>query len=121
MSQDQRGKKDVSTAIMDILSQEAEILDHGKEKLGEIVAKRKELQAERKRLTSQLRNETRKRKRIRMRSQYLSNEDLVEVLAMRKSQKTGEGKSPAKTSSPKGQAKGKQREGKAQQAADAKK
>jgi len=34
-----------------------------------------------------LRNETRKRQRIRKRSQFLTDDDLVEVLAMRKTKK----------------------------------
>ena len=55
--------------------------------LDEIAEKRKALQAQRKKLTGELRNETRKRQRIRKRSQYLTDEDLVEVLAMRETKK----------------------------------
>ena len=85
VSNDQRVQKDVSAQIMDILTQEGTAIDSGKLKVEEITAQRKALQQERKRLTAKLRNENRERQRIRRRSQYLSNEDLVDVLSMRKS------------------------------------
>ena len=80
-------KEDLKASIMGILKADATAIDAGKTKIEEIAEKRKSLQAERKRLSSELRNESRKRQRIVKRSQYLSNEDLVEVLAMRKNKK----------------------------------
>ena len=77
----------MKASIMGILKADAPAIDAGKSKIEEIAEKRKSLQAERKRLSSELRNESRKRARIVKRSQYLSNEDLVEVLAMRKNKK----------------------------------
>ena len=69
---------------MGILHADATAIDSGKTKIDEIAEKRKSLQAQWKTSTGELRNETRKRQRIRKRSQYLTDEDLVEVLAMRK-------------------------------------
>ena len=80
-------KQDLKTSIMGILKADAKPIDAGKTKIDEIADKRKTLQTQRKKLTSELRNETRKRQRIRKRSQYLTDEDLVEVLAMRKTKK----------------------------------
>ena len=77
-------KGDLKTSIMGILNADSTAVDAGKTKIDEIAEKRKTLQAQRKKLTGELRNETRKRQRIRKRSQYLTDEDLVEVLAMRK-------------------------------------
>ena len=77
-------KRDLKSSIMDILNADSKAVDAGKTKIDEIAEKRKALQAQRKKLSSELRNETRKRQRIRKRSQYLTDEDLVEVLAMRK-------------------------------------
>ena len=57
----------------------------GKLKVEELSAQRKKRQQERKRLSAQLRNEERKRQRILKKSQFLSNEDLVDVLTTRKS------------------------------------
>ena len=79
--------KDLGTEIMDILKSDALSVDEGKQKIADIAAKRKDLQSERKKLTAALRNENRKRQRIRKRSQWLSDADLVEVLTMRKSKK----------------------------------
>ena len=89
-------KKDLKSSIMGILHADAKAIDSGKTKIDEIASKRKELQNQRKKLTGELRNETRKRQRIRKRSQYLTDEDLVEVLAMRK---TNEHNTDAKGSS----------------------
>ena len=75
---------DSKSSILGILQGDSTGIDVGKTKIDEIAAQRKKLQAERKKLTGELRNETRKRQRIRKRSQYLTDEDLVEVLAMRK-------------------------------------
>ena len=80
-------KRDLKSSIMDILNADSKAVDAGKTKIDEIAEKRKALQAQRKKLSSELRNETRKRQRIRKRSQYLTDEDLVEVLAMRKTNK----------------------------------
>ena len=77
-------KQDLKTSIMGILKADATAIDAGKTKIDEIAEKRKSLQAQGKKLMGELRNETRKRQRIRKRSQYLTDEDLVEVLAMRK-------------------------------------
>ena len=77
-------KKDLKTSIMGILKADAKPIDAGKTKIDEIADKRKSLQVQGKKLMSELRNETRKRQRIRKRSQWLTDEDLVEVLAMRK-------------------------------------
>ena len=89
-------KKDLKTSIMGILKADAKPIDAGKTKIDEIADKRKSLQVQGKKLMSELRNETRKRQRIRKRSQYLTDEDLVEVLAMRK---TKQQKTDAKGSS----------------------
>ena len=78
-------KTDLKASIMGILHADAKAIDSGKTKIDEIASKRKELQNQRKKLIGELRSETRKRQRIRKRSQYLTDEDLVEVLAMRKS------------------------------------
>ena len=58
--------------------------------------RRKRIQSEKKRLTQQLRNEERKRKRIMQKSQYLSNTDLVEVLTIRQSKAATAAKAKAK-------------------------
>ena len=88
---------------MDILKTDVVAVDEGKQKIADISAKRKEIQKERKKLTAALRNENRKRQRIRKRSQWLSDADLVEVLAMRKSKK--DATSSSSTASPKKKAK----------------
>ena len=80
-------KVDLKSSIMDILNADSKAVDAGKTKIDEIAEKRKALQAQRKKLSSELRNETRKRQRIRKRSQFLTDDDLVEVLAMRKTKK----------------------------------
>ena len=80
-------KTDLKSSIMDILNADSKAVDAGKTKIDEIAEKRKALQAQRKKLSSELRNETRKRQRIRKRSQFLTDDDLVEVLAMRKTKK----------------------------------
>ena len=77
--------EDLGTQILKILKTDASTVDTGKAKIEEITEKRKSLVSERKKLTQELRNESRKRARIRARSQYLTNEDLVQVLTMRKS------------------------------------
>jgi len=93
-------EEDLGTQILKILKTDASTVDSGKAKIEEITEKRKSLVSERKRLTQQLRNENRKRQRIRVRSQYLTNEDLVEVLTMRKSKKdAAEAKGKARPSS----------------------
>ena len=97
-------KKDLGSEIMDILKSDAPSVDEGKQKIADIAGKRKELQAERKKLTAALRNENRKRSRIRKRSQWLSDQDLVEVLTMRKCKKDAASSSSAKAS-PKAKAK----------------
>ncbi len=83
-------KKDISAQLMEVLNEEGSIVDKGREKLADISARRKELQKERKQLSAELRNEARKRARIRRRSTYLTNEDLVEVLTMRQSKKAAQ-------------------------------
>ena len=80
-------KGDLKSSIMDILNADSKAVDAGKTKIDEIAEKRKALQAQRKKLSSELRNETRKRQRIRKRSQYPTDDDLVEVLATRKTKK----------------------------------
>ena len=89
-------KGDLKSCIMDILNADSKAVDAGKTKIDEIAEKRKALQAQRKKLSSELRNETRKRQRIRKRSQYLTDDDLVEVLAVRKN-KQNAAKAKAKT------------------------
>ena len=96
-------KTDLKSSIMGILKADSTGIDVGKTKIDEIAAQRKKLQAERKKLTGELRNETRKRQRIRKRSQYLTDEDLVEVLAMRKTKKVS-AKAKAKSASQAGTA-----------------
>ena len=80
-------KEDLGSQILKILKTDTPTVDSGAAKIAEISEKRKSLVAEKKKLAQQLRNENRKRQRIRQRSQYLTNEDLVEVLTMRKSKK----------------------------------
>ena len=97
-------KADMSAQILNILKDNTTAVDASKDKIEEIAEKRKALQAQRKKLTGELRNENRKRQRIRKRSQYLTDEDLVDVLAMRKSKKTqaeAKGKASAKASAKK--------------------
>ena len=91
--------RDLTVQLLEVLQQDGAAVDSGKLKVDELVTQRKELKKERKRLTAALRNENRKRQRIRKRSQYLSNEDLVDVLAMRKCKmNASETKSKAKLS-----------------------
>ena len=71
--------------LLDVLNSDGPVIDSGKKKVAELAAERKRVQSEKKRLTQQLRNEERKRKRIMQKSQYLSNTDLVEVLTIRQS------------------------------------
>ena len=80
-------KGDLKSSIMDILNADSKAVDAGKTKIDEIAEKRKALQAARNKLSSELPDDTRKRQRIRKRSQYLTDDDLVEVLAMRKTKK----------------------------------
>ena len=97
-------KTDMSAQILNILKDNTTAVDASKDKIEEIAEKRKALQAQRKKLTGELRNENRKRQRIRKRSQYLTDEDLVDVLAMRKNKKTqadAKGKASAKASAKK--------------------
>ena len=97
-------KTDMSAQILNILKDNTTAVDASKDKIEEIAEKRKALQAQRKKLTGELRNENRKRQRIRKRSQYLTDEDLVDVLAMRKNKKTqaeAKGKASAKPSAKK--------------------
>ena len=95
-------KTDMSAQILNILKDNTTAVDASKDKIEEIAEKRKALQAQRKKLTGELRNENRKRQRIRKRSQYLTDEDLVDVLAMRKNKKTqAEAKAIAKASAKK--------------------
>ena len=97
-------KTDMSAQILNILKDNTTAVDASKDKIEEIAEKRKALQAQRKKLTGELRNENRKRQRIRKRSQYLTDEDLVDVLAMRKNKKTqaeAKGKASAKSSAKK--------------------
>ena len=96
--------RDLGSQIMDILKTDVVAVDEGKQKIADIAHKRKEMQKERKKLTAALRNENRKRQRIRKRSQWLSAADLVEVLAMRKSK--NDSTSSSSTASPKRKAKG---------------
>ena len=92
-------KTDMSAKILNILKDNTTAVDASKDKIEEIAEKRKALQAQRKKLTGELRNENRKRQRIRKRSQYLTDEDLVDVLAMRKNKKTqAQAKASAKAS-----------------------
>ena len=99
--------KDLGTEIMDILKSDARSVDEGKQKIADIASKRKDLQTERKKLTAALRNENRKRQRIRKRSQWLSDTDLVEVLTMRKCKKDASSSSSSKaTPKAKGKADG---------------
>ena len=89
----------MSAQILNILKDNTAAVDASKDKIEEIGEKRKALQAQRKKLTGELRNENRKRQRIRKRSQYLTDEDLVDVLAMRKNKKTqAQAKASAKAS-----------------------
>ena len=89
----------MSAQILNILKDNTTAVDASKDKIEEIAEKSKALQAQRKKLTGELRNENRKRQRIRKRSQYLTDEDLVDVLAMRKNKKTqAQAKASAKAS-----------------------
>ena len=97
-SDGEQDHRDLAVQLLDVLKQDGVAVDSGKLKVDELVNQRKELQKERKRLTAALRNENRKRVRIRRRSQYLSNEDLVDVLAMRKSKMNAREADKAKSS-----------------------
>ena len=77
--------RDMAGKLLDVLNSDGPVIDSGKKKVAELAAERKRVQSEKKRLTQQLRNEERKRKRIMQKSQYLSNTDLVEVLTIRQS------------------------------------
>ena len=77
------GKSDLKSSIMTILKSDTPVHDAGKSKMDELAEKRRALQSQRKKLTADLRNESRKRKRIQQRAQYLTDDDLVEAIAMR--------------------------------------
>ena len=81
------GKSDLKSSIMTILKSDAPVHDAGKTKMDELAEKRRALQSQRKKLTADLRNESRKRKRIQQRAQYLTDDDLVEAIAMRANRK----------------------------------
>ena len=81
------GKSDLKSSIMTILKSDTPVHDAGKSKMDELAEKRRALQSQRKKLTADLRNESRKRKRIQQRAQYLTDDDLVEAIAMRHNRK----------------------------------
>ena len=76
--------RDLSEQLLEILQQPGGAVDTWEMKVNELMLQRQELQKETKRLTVALRNESRKRQRIIKKSMYLSNEDLADVLALRK-------------------------------------
>ena len=75
---------DLSEQLLGLLQQAGGVVDVGKTKMDELAVQRRELGKEKKRLTADLKNEGRKRQRIMKKSMNLSNEDLVDVLTMRK-------------------------------------
>ena len=81
------GESDLKSSITSILKSDAPVHDAGKTNVDELAEKRRALQAQRKKLTADLRNESRKRKRIQQRAQYLTDDDLVEAIAMRHNRK----------------------------------
>ena len=88
--------RDMAGKLLDVLNSDGPVIDSGKKKVAELAAERKRIQSEKKRLTQQLRNEERKRKRIMTKSAYLSNADLVEVLTIRQSKAATAAKAKAK-------------------------
>ena len=88
--------RDMHGKLLDVLNSDGPVIDSGKKKVAELAAERKRVQSEKKRLTQQLRNEERKRKRIMTKSAYLSNADLVEVLTIRQSKAATAAKAKAK-------------------------
>ena len=88
--------RDMAGKLLDVLNSDGPVIDSGKKKVAELAAERKRIQSEKKRLTQQLRNEERKRKRIMQKRQYLSNADLVEVLTIRQSKAATAAKAKAK-------------------------
>ena len=81
------GKSDLKGSIMSMLKSDTPVHDEGKSRMDELAEKRRALQSQRKKLTADLRNESRKRKRIQQRAQYLTDDDLVEAIAMRANRK----------------------------------
>ena len=88
--------RDMHGKLLDVLNSDGPVVDISKKKVAELAAERKRIQSEKKRLTQQLRNEERKRKRIMTKSAYLSNADLVEVLTIRQSKAATAAKATAK-------------------------
>ena len=88
--------RDMAGKLLDVLNSDGPVVDSGKKKVAELAAERKRVQSEKKRLTQQLRNEERKRKRIMQKTQYLSNTDWVEVLWIRQSKAATSAKATAK-------------------------
>jgi len=76
--------RDLTEQMLELLQQAGGVVDVGKSKMHELALQRRELGKEKRRLTAALRNETRKRQRVMKKSMHLSNEDLVDVLTMRK-------------------------------------
>ena len=81
------GKSDLKSSIMTILKSDAPVHDAGKTKMDELAEKRRALQSQRKKSTADLRNESRKRKRIQQRAQYRTDDVLVDAIAMRANRK----------------------------------
>ena len=81
------GKSDLKCTIHAMLKSDTPVHDEGKSRMDELAEKRRALQSQRKKLTADLRNESRKRKRIQQRAQYLTVDDLVEAIAMRANRK----------------------------------
>jgi hypothetical protein len=91
------GKSDLKSSIMTMLKSDTPVHDAGKSKMDELAEKRRALQSQRKKLTADLRNESRKRKRIQQRAQYLTDDDLVEAISMRANRKKAKADSAAGT------------------------
>ena len=77
---------DLAPKLLEVLQREGAAVDSGKwqVKVDELTVQREKVQLEEPRVTAQV-QQRQDRQRIRQRSQYTSKEDLVDVLALRKS------------------------------------
>ena len=92
--------RDLSVELLEVLQREGAAVDSAKlkVKVDELTVQRQEVKLEEQRVTAQL-QQRQDRQRIRKRTQYSSNEDLVDVLAVRKS-KTNAAVTKSKAKSP---------------------
>ena len=91
-----RRVEDVEDAILELISANASGADRSKDAIQNIQAERRSLQAKKRKLTLELRNETRKRKRMLCKSSRLSTHDLVEVLHIHQNRIVAQSKANAR-------------------------